>query len=85
MAGIGPAPPLAGGAFLAKWSTLTVSDLFERVRTTMPQNAPHSLGDSAYTDITAFILRANNFPTGETELSADSERLRAMPLTGGMP
>jgi mono/diheme cytochrome c family protein len=85
MAGIGPAPPLAGGAFLAKWSTLTVSDLFERVRTTMPQNAPHSLGDSAYTDITAFILRANNFPTGETELSSDSERLRAMPLTGGVP
>jgi mono/diheme cytochrome c family protein len=85
MAGIGPAPPLAGGAFLAKWSTLTVSDLFERVRTTMPQNAPHSLGDSVYTDITAFILRANNFPTGETELSADSERLRAMPLTGGVP
>lgn len=85
MAGIGPAPPLAGGAFLAKWSTLTVSDLFERVRTTMPQNAPHSLGDSAYTDITAFILRANNFPAGETELSADPERLRAMPLTGGVP
>src|SRR3984957_19615377 len=85
MAGNGPAPPRAGGAFLAKWSPLTVADLFERVRTTMPQNAPHSLGDSAYTDITAFLLRANNFPTGETELSADSERLRAMPLSGGVP
>src|ERR1700728_2596466 len=46
MAGIGPAPPLAGDAFLAKWSSLTVYDLFERVRTTMPQNAPGALSEA---------------------------------------
>jgi mono/diheme cytochrome c family protein len=85
MAGIGPAPPLAGDAFLAKWSTSTVFDLFERVRTTMPQNAPHSLDDAEYADIIAFILRANNFLIGNAELPVDSERLRDMPLTGGAP
>jgi S-disulfanyl-L-cysteine oxidoreductase SoxD len=85
MAGIGPAPPLAGGAFLAKWSAATVFDLFDRVSTTMPQNAPHSLSDSDCIDVVAFILRANNFPTGNAELAADPKALRDMPLTAGAP
>jgi mono/diheme cytochrome c family protein len=85
MAGIGPAPPLAGSAFLAKWSSLTVFDLFERVRTTMPQNAPHSLDEAVYADIIAYILRTNNFPIGSADLPVDSERLRDMPLTRGAP
>ena len=34
------APPLAGGEFLAGWDGLTVGDLFERIRISMPQNTP---------------------------------------------
>src|SRR5438874_1490899 len=37
------APPLAGGEFLANWNTLTVGDLFDRTRTTMPQSKPGSM------------------------------------------
>ena len=37
------APPLAGGDFLSNWNGLTVGDLFERIRTTMPLNNPQSL------------------------------------------
>jgi mono/diheme cytochrome c family protein len=85
MAGVGPAPPLAGGAFLAKWSASTVYDLLERVKTTMPQNAPRTLSEAAYADVVSFILRANNFPAGGNELSNDPERLRAMPLNAGHP
>jgi S-disulfanyl-L-cysteine oxidoreductase SoxD len=84
LAGSGPAPPLAGSAFISKWSASTVFDLFERVRTTMPQNAPHSLGDAVYADIVAFVLRANNFPTGHAELPPDSEKLRNMSMSGGV-
>ena len=85
MAGIGPAPPLAGSAFLSKWSASSVFDLYERMRSTMPQNAPQSLGAAAYADIAAFILRANNFPAGDTELPTEAERLRKMPMSGAPP
>ena len=85
LAGIGPAPPLAGSAFLSKWSASSVFDLFERMRTTMPQNAPQSLDAATYADIAAFILRANNFPVGDAELPTDAEKLRKMPMSGAAP
>ena len=31
-------PPLVGGDFLSNWNGLTLGELFERIRTTMPQN-----------------------------------------------
>ena len=85
LAGIGPAPPLAGSAFLSKWSASSVSDLFERMRTTMPQNAPQSLSAAVYADIAAFILRANNFPLGDAELPAEAGKLRTMPMNDAPP
>jgi hypothetical protein len=36
-------PPLTGGAFMANWDGLTLGDLAERIRNTMPLNAPGSL------------------------------------------
>jgi mono/diheme cytochrome c family protein len=83
--GIGSAPPLAGGAFLAKWSTSNVRDLYDRLRTTMPQNAPGSLSNASYADLTAYVLRSNNFPTGIAELQSNGEALQKLPLTGGRP
>jgi S-disulfanyl-L-cysteine oxidoreductase SoxD len=85
LAGIGPALPLAGGAFQSKWASQTMFDFYERVRTTMPQNAPASLDDGVYADIVAFILRANNFPTGPAELVGRSPTLKQTPMTGGKP
>ena len=83
--GIGSAPALAGGQFLSKWSALNVSDLYQRIRTTMPQNAPGSLAPAAYADLTAYVLRSNNFPLGEHELPADGSGLSQYPMTGGRP
>src|SRR5260370_22784361 len=37
------APALAGAEFMSNWSGLTVGDLFERTRTSMPQSKPGSL------------------------------------------
>ena len=37
------APPLAGGDFLSNWEGLTIGDLFERIRTTMPATRPGAL------------------------------------------
>jgi mono/diheme cytochrome c family protein len=83
--GIGSAPALAGAAFLARWSNSNAGELFDRIRTTMPQNAPASLAPAAYADLTAYVLRANNFPVGERELPADGAVLGKYPLTGGRP
>src|SRR5580692_260664 len=69
-------PPLTGGAFLANWNGLTVGDLFERIRVSMPQDRPGRLTRQQNTDILAYLLSANQFPAGQTELSTETERLK---------
>jgi mono/diheme cytochrome c family protein len=69
-------PPLTGGAFLSNWNGLTLGDLFERIRKTMPQNAPGKLNRPQNADILAFLLSANKFPPGKTELSRQTEFLK---------
>ena len=70
------APPLAGGEFLAGWDGLTVGDLFERIRISMPQNNPGSLSGQQNADILAYLLSMNQFPAGETELDRQTEALK---------
>ena len=69
-------PPLTGGAFLSNWNGLTLGDLLERIRKTMPQNAPGKLNRQQNADVLAFVLRANKFPAGKAELSRQTEFLR---------
>ncbi|MGB9467371.1 MAG: cytochrome c [Candidatus Acidiferrum sp.] len=76
LAGGESAPPLTGGAFLSNWNGLTLGDLFERVRKTMPQNAPGKLNRQQNADILAFTLSVNKFPAGKTELSRQTEFLK---------
>src|SRR5689334_2929038 len=70
------APALTGGEFMAGWDGLTVGDLFERVRISMPQNAPGSLSGQQNADILAFVLASNKFPAGTTELPKEAMVLK---------
>jgi len=70
------APPLAGGEFMAGWDGLTIGDLFERVRISMPQNAPGSLSGQQNADILAFMFSSNKFPAGQTELPKEAGILK---------
>ena len=79
------APPLAGGEFLSNWNGLTVCDLFERNRKTMPANKPGKLNRETNADITAYILSANKFPTGKTELPTQTEVLKQIRLDATKP
>lgn len=79
------APPLAGGEFLANWNTLTVGDLFDRTRSTMPQNKPGSLSREANAEILAFVLNANQFPPGKEALPQSSESLREIRIEAVKP
>jgi S-disulfanyl-L-cysteine oxidoreductase SoxD len=69
-------PPLTGGAFLSNWNGLTLGDLFERIRKTMPQNTPGKLNRQQNADILAFVLSASKFPAGKAELSRQTEFLK---------
>jgi cytochrome c len=79
------APPLTGGAFLANWNGLTVGDLFDRIRKTMPQSAPGRLTRQQNSDILAFMLSANKFPAGKTELYRQSEMLKEIRFESTKP
>jgi mono/diheme cytochrome c family protein len=68
LAGRESAPPLTGGAFLSNWNGLTLGDLFERIRRTMPQTSPGKLTRQQNADILAYVLSFNKFPAGKTEL-----------------
>jgi hypothetical protein len=76
MTGGETAPPLAGGDFLSNWNSLSVGDLFDRIRTTMPLGAAGKLSRETNADITAYILKFNRFPAGATELDRRSEVLK---------
>jgi len=76
LAGDDEVPPLVGDNFLANWNGLTVGDLFDRIRVTMPFNKPQSLNRETNASILAHILSANKFPAGETELPGQTELLK---------
>src|SRR5579863_1632938 len=69
-------PPLVGGDFLSNWNGLTLGELFERIRTTMPQNKAGKLTREVNADITAYILSVNKFPAGKAELPHSAEFLK---------
>src|SRR5260370_15111312 len=75
MAGGEMAPGLAGGEFASNWNDLTLGQLFDRIRTAMPQNNPGSLSRQQCADILAFILSKSSAPVGKTELPTQSEML----------
>lgn len=79
------APPLAGGEFLSNWNGLTVGDLFERIRTSMPLNNPQSLNRETNAAILSYILSVNRFPAGATDLPSRTEVLKLIRLEAERP
>jgi quinoprotein glucose dehydrogenase len=79
------APPLSGSAFMADWSGLSVGDLFERVRLSMPEGRPGTLSRQQNADILAYMLSVNQFPAGKTELQKDTDRLRQIRFLAEKP
>ena len=68
-------PALKGEDFIAHWENGSVVTLFDKIRETMPQNSPNDVTEDAKADIVAYLLQANGFPAGKTELRADAESL----------
>lgn len=63
------------GGLLESWEGNTVGALSSLIMNTMPEDRPSSLKIEQYTDMMAYILQINGFPTGENELPADKTAL----------
>jgi quinoprotein glucose dehydrogenase len=80
LAGDGFAPSLQGSEFLGNWTDLTVGDLFERIRISMPPSGPGAVSPDMKADIVAFILSSNKFPAGQGTLEGKTEPLKAIKI-----
>jgi len=78
-------PPLIGGAFTANWNDLNLGDLFERIRATMPLDKPGTLSRQQNADVVAFVLKANLWPAGTSELSRDLGVLKQIRIQSSRP
>jgi mono/diheme cytochrome c family protein len=57
---------------LARWENRPVSDLFESLAASMPQDNPGSLLTSEYVDALAYIFSITGAPSGSSELTTES-------------
>jgi mono/diheme cytochrome c family protein len=68
LGGDGFAPALAGADFLNAWNGLSVGDLYDRIRVSMPPGKESSVPNQEKIDTVAYILQFNKFPAGQAEL-----------------
>jgi mono/diheme cytochrome c family protein len=73
-------PPLVGGGFTSNWNDLTIGDLFDRIRLTMPLDSPGKLSRQQNADVIAFILKTNAWPSGTTELPPELGALKQIKI-----
>lgn len=73
-------PPLVGGGFTSNWNDLTLGDLFERIRLTMPLDSPGKLARQQNVDVIAFMLKTNGWPAGKAELGPDLTALKRVTI-----
>ena len=48
-------PPLSGGEFLYAWDGLSVGDLFDRIRISMPPSNPNGVSRQEKADIISYL------------------------------
>jgi mono/diheme cytochrome c family protein len=80
LTGDGFAPALAGPEFTGNWNDLSVGDLFERIRISMPPSGPASMTPAQKADIVAYLLKYNKFPVGQTELEPKADALKQIKI-----
>jgi quinoprotein glucose dehydrogenase len=83
--GNGPVRPLTGPDFAANWNGLTMGDMLERTRTSMPMDKPGTLSRQQVADVLAFVLSANKLPAGKSELPRQSELLSTIKFLAQKP
>ena len=85
LGGADEVPALSGGGFLSNWDGLTVGDLSERVRISMPPNKQGRLSRQQIVDILSYVLSVNSFPAGKTDLDPRTEQLKQIRIEATRP
>jgi mono/diheme cytochrome c family protein len=78
-------PPLTGDVFLGPRDKQPVADLFDKIRNTMPADAPGTLESQPVADLVSFILQSNKFPAGRAELGTADAALTQIALVAANP
>ena len=65
-----------GDTFKVAWVTKTVFDIFDTIRSQMPEDNPGSLERQEYVDVVAYIFSLNSYPAGADELPSDDDGLK---------
>ncbi len=77
--------PLVGSAFLGNWRDLTLDQLFDKIRTSMPPDNPKSIATRDVADLVAYLLAQNQFPAGARVLTDSLDRLKDIKITTSRP
>ena len=78
--GDGFAPALSGADFQGNWNDLSVGDLFERIRISMPPSGPTGVTPAQKADIIAYVFNQNKYPAGKVELEPKTEVLKTIKI-----
>jgi S-disulfanyl-L-cysteine oxidoreductase SoxD len=74
-------PPVVGASFWEQWDGKPLTEVFARIRETMPQDNPGRLDASQSADVLAFLMKANGFPSGPAPLGSESASLNTITVT----
>jgi mono/diheme cytochrome c family protein len=83
--GGGPVHALTGPEFTANWNGLSMGDMLERTRISMPMDKPGTLSRQQVADLLAFVLSVNKFPAGQAELPRQVEVLSQITFLATKP
>jgi mono/diheme cytochrome c family protein len=74
-----------GDKFKVAWVSKTAFDIFNQVRTEMPEDNPGSLERQEYVDVIAYIFSLNSYPAGADDLPGDDEGLKKIRIDNPPP
>ena len=75
----------SGDAFQSKFVGGTAFDMFEQIRSSMPQSDPGSLTKEQYTDLVAYLFSLNELPTRTADMPAVPDSLKAIKVEAKPP
>ena len=74
-----------GDKFKVAWVTKTVFDIFDTIRSQMPEDNPGSLERQEYVDVVAYIFSLNAYPAGANDLPGDDDSLKKIRIDNPPP
>ena len=73
-------PPLVSDPFMRTWRGKNLKELFDLLSRSMPADNRGGLSARTYTDLIAYLLRVNDFPSGTTALPDAPAELEAISI-----